>query len=257
MEALEMPHELRILLQLGTQALLRDFHDIYSQLQVLVDQMLCEMEPLLRAFGLVEDACFRQGDHIHRQFLRRCLRKELVGELLNNGDEVVLQLLLSFDVPPLLSVRQLELHVDDLLHVGKDLGHDLMPRLNETILELHPEVVKLLDVVLQLGFEAREARGKVVLQPRLDLTGNLRHGTVHLFQEVLCRQFNVIRIRMQKSVEGHTGPLLRFPCLLDHVHVEAHREELRRGRQQPVEEVESVILVGMDAQVLCKEADHV
>ena len=63
-----------------------------------------------------------------------------------------------------------------------------MKALFDRVLEIDPQLVEQRDVLLQLRFEARKARGKVVLEPWLDLTGDLGHGGVHLPQEgVLTR----------------------------------------------------------------------
>lgn len=48
------------------------------------------------------------------------------------------------------------------------------------VLEVHPEPIEDFDVLFELRFEARKARGEVVLQSRLDVASDLRHRTVHI-----------------------------------------------------------------------------
>mmetsp|Transcript_780 Transcript_780/g.1749 ORF Transcript_780/g.1749 Transcript_780/m.1749 type:complete len:273 (+) Transcript_780:281-1099(+) len=252
-----MPHELRVLLELWTQALLGDLHHVYSQLQILIDQVLRQMKPLLGALRFVEDARLCQWNHIRGELVHGSLREKLVDKLLHHKDELVLQRLLGLDVTPLLRLRQLHLHPDDQLHLLEDLGHDLMPRSDELLLEVHPQPVEELDVLLELCFEAWKARGKVVLEPGLDLAGDLRHGAVHLLQEGLRGQLDLIRVGMQHSIECHARLLLRFPSLSDDVYIEASGEELRCRRKKPVKVVEAIVLVGVHAKVLGQEPHHV
>mmetsp|Transcript_29358 Transcript_29358/g.93630 ORF Transcript_29358/g.93630 Transcript_29358/m.93630 type:complete len:276 (+) Transcript_29358:781-1608(+) len=215
------------------------------------------MQPLVGALGLVEDARLRQGYHVCRESLVFGLRETFVREPLDMVDEVVLKPLLHLNVEALLCLREHHLDCDELVHLIKDLGEDLVARLDVFALELHPELVKDLEVFLELTLEALEAIGEVVLELRLDVRRDLCHVAVDVLEELLRECPQLIREVVLRAVVHDARPLENLPRCPYHIMVEPEGEILRRGCKVLVVIVEPVVLVRLHLEMLGEQANHV
>mmetsp|Transcript_31694 Transcript_31694/g.72076 ORF Transcript_31694/g.72076 Transcript_31694/m.72076 type:complete len:204 (+) Transcript_31694:560-1171(+) len=132
-----------------------------------------------------------------------------------------------------------------------------MSRLDILALKLHPQLIKDLQVILQLVLETLQAIGEVISELRLDIRGDLRHVAVHILQELLGFGPELLRELMLLAVVADPGPLLNLPRGTDHVVIEAEGKVLRSWSKVLVVVVEAIVLVRLHLQVLCEQANHV
>mmetsp|Transcript_86168 Transcript_86168/g.238869 ORF Transcript_86168/g.238869 Transcript_86168/m.238869 type:complete len:296 (+) Transcript_86168:449-1336(+) len=216
------------------------------------------MQPFLCALGLVEDTRFGQGYDVLREGgLIFGLWVAEMGEYLDMLDKIVLQPLLHLDVETLLGLREHHLDCDQPVDRIEDLGEDLVACLHVLALKLHPQIIKSLEVLLQLALESLQAIGKVILELRFNVSGNLCHVAIHLLQKLLRKCLQLLWIFVFLAIVCHTGLFLDLSCSTNHIMVEPKRKVLRSGGEVLMVIIEPVVFVRLYLEVFSQQTNHV